>query len=77
MPHDRLLVETDAPYLVPRSIKPSKARPKRNEPCLLPHVAAAVAAAWGVPLEEAAAATTANARRVFGLQGLDEVQQQS
>ena len=47
VPLERLLVETDAPYLVPRSITPSKLRPKRNEPCLLPHVAAAVAAAKG------------------------------
>lgn len=146
VPSDRLLIETDAPYLVgatslctprslrqrvggdshytscrpralqvPRSIKPSKARPKRNEPCLLPHVAAAVAQvkgdcvhvcarvfllrvpapaaalsrnvdtrhvahsthasripcwrplAAGMTVEEVAALTTANARRVFGL----------
>lgn len=34
----RLMIETDAPYLVPRTITPSKARPGRNEPALLPHV---------------------------------------
>ena len=67
VPLDRLLLETDAPYLVPRSIAPAKARPRRNEPCLLPHVAAAVAAARGIGIGELAAATTANAERVFGL----------
>lgn len=66
VPLDRLLLETDAPYLVPRSIAP-KARPRRNEPCLLPHVLAAVAAAKGLSLCEVAAATTANAQQVFGL----------
>ena len=67
VPLDRLLIETDSPYLIPRTIKPSKARPKRNEPCLLPHVAAAIAAAKGLTIEEVAAATSANARRVFNL----------
>ncbi|KAJ9509702.1 hypothetical protein QJQ45_011306 [Haematococcus lacustris] len=38
IPQDRLMLETDAPYLVPRTIKPSKARPGRNEPALLTHV---------------------------------------
>jgi TatD DNase family protein len=68
VPLDRLLLETDAPYLTPRSCGASnKARPRRNEPALLPHVAAAVAAAKGLTYEEVAAATTANALRVFGL----------
>jgi TatD DNase family protein len=67
IPEDRLLLETDAPYLIPRSITPSKARPRRNEPCLLPHVAAAVAAARGVSVAQVAEATTRNAVRVFGL----------
>jgi TatD DNase family protein len=67
VPLERLLLETDAPYLVPRSIVPAKARPRRNEPCLLPHVAAAVAAARGMRLEEVAEATTRNAECVFGL----------
>eukprot|EP00967_Tisochrysis_lutea_P052111 scaffold64527_cov19-Tisochrysis_lutea.AAC.1 len=38
IPHDKLMLETDAPYLVPRTIKPNKARPSRNEPALLSHV---------------------------------------
>ncbi len=64
---DRLLIETDCPYLTPRTIKPSKTRPQRCEPALLPHVLAAVAAARGEPVEHTAAITTANARRLFRL----------
>ena len=64
---DRLLIETDCPYLTPRSITPSKARPQRNEPALLPHVLAAVAAARGETPERTAQLTTANARALFRL----------
>ena len=51
----------------PRSISPSKARPQRNEPALLPHVLAAVAAARVEPPERTAQLTTANARALFRL----------
>lgn len=64
---DRLLIETDCPYLTPRTIKPTKVRPQRCEPALLPHVLAAVAAARGESVEHTAAVTTANARRLFRL----------
>lgn len=64
---DRLLIETDCPYLTPRSITPSKSRPQRNEPALLPHVLAAVAAARGETPEQTARITTANARALFRL----------
>lgn len=67
IPANRLLLETDAPYLVPRSIKPSKLRPKRNEPALLPHVLAAVAAARGEDVCELARTTTSNAAALFRL----------
>ncbi|HSV08609.1 MAG TPA: TatD family hydrolase [Candidatus Binatus sp.] len=60
VPLDRLLVETDAPYLAP---VPHRGR--RNEPAHVRLVAEAVAALHGRPLAEVAAATTANARRVF------------
>lgn len=64
IPLDRLMIETDAPFLVPRDIRP---RPSRNEPAFLPHVLRAVAAARGLSPEEVARATTATARAFFGL----------
>jgi TatD DNase family protein len=67
IPSDRLLLETDAPYLLPRSL-PRSARGKsgRNEPCFLPHIAAAVAGILGKTHERIAAETSANAARLFG-----------
>lgn len=62
-PLDRLLVETDAPYLAP---VPHRGR--RNRPAWLPHVAAGVAAATGRALDEVREAVWANAERVFCLQ---------
>jgi TatD DNase family protein len=66
IPADRLLIETDAPYLMPRDIKPAP-KTRRNEPAYLPYVARAIATARGEPVESVAAASTANARRLFGL----------
>lgn len=68
IPANRLLLETDAPYLLPRDL-PKEARPRsrRNEPKLLPHIAAKVAKARGESLHQLAAATTESARRFFRL----------
>ena len=60
----RLLVETDAPFLTPRDLRPKPAA-GRNEPACLPHVLRTIAACRGEAPDELAAATTANARRVF------------
>lgn len=60
-PADRLLVETDSPYLAP-----VPHRGQRNEPAFVRAVAHAVATARGESLEQVSATTTANARRVFG-----------
>lgn len=68
IPRDRIMVETDAPYLLPRDLSP-RPRSRRNEPMYLPHVLQAVAAAMRVEVEELAALTTENARRFFGLPG--------
>ena len=62
VPLDRILVETDCPYLAPVPL-----RGKRNEPSFLTHTAAAVAREKGVTIEELAAATTANTSRLFRL----------
>lgn len=61
-PDDRLLVETDSPYLAP-----VPHRGKANRPALLPLVGEGVAAARGVPTELVAEVTWDNAARVYGL----------
>jgi TatD DNase family protein len=61
-PLDRLMVETDAPYLAP-----IPHRGKRNEPAWVVKTLALLAELRGIGFDEAAAATTANARRVFSL----------
>jgi TatD DNase family protein len=66
IPADRLVIETDAPYLLPRDIKPAP-KTRRNEPQYLPYVARAIAAARGESVETVAAASTATARALFGL----------
>ena len=63
---DRLLLETDGPYLLPRDL-PVKPESRRNEPAYLPHIAATVARARGESLEQLAATSTAAAQRLFGL----------
>jgi TatD DNase family protein len=66
IPADRLLLETDAPYLLPRDLKPAP-KSRRNEPHFLPHVATAVAAARGESMETLARTATDNTRRLFRL----------
>jgi TatD DNase family protein len=62
VPRDRLLVETDCPFLAPIPY-----RGKRNEPAYVVETARKVAELWEAPLHEVAARTTANARRLFRL----------
>lgn len=62
VPLDRLLIETDAPYLAPQP-----KRGKRNEPAYVAMTAQCVAEHRGIDLSELAAATTQNAERLFGL----------
>ena len=70
IPANRLLLETDSPYLLPRNLPRSMIRSlggknNRNEPCFLPHIAAFAAEVLGKTPEQLAAETTANAERLF------------
>lgn len=66
IPADRLMIETDAPYLLPRDL-PVKPRNRRNEPAWLGHVAAALARARGDDVAALAWQTACNARAFFAL----------
>ncbi len=66
IPQDRLLVETDSPYLKPRSMRPRVAT-NRNEPKWLPWIVGELAACRGETPDQTAELTTGNARRVFNL----------
>ncbi|HKT32747.1 MAG TPA: TatD family hydrolase [Gammaproteobacteria bacterium] len=66
IPADRLLLETDAPYLLPRDLDP-KPHTHRNEPMYLAHICEVTAACVGKSAEQLAAETTVNARRFFKL----------
>jgi TatD DNase family protein len=66
IPADRLMLETDSPYLTPRDLRPQP-KARRNEPAHLPHILRTVARALGKPAEQVAEETTRNARTFFGL----------
>jgi TatD DNase family protein len=62
LPHDRVLIETDTPYLAPVPY-----RGRDNEPAYVIKVAELLAQLWGLPLERVAARTTANFERAFSV----------
>jgi TatD DNase family protein len=66
IPLDRLMIETDAPYLLPRDLVP-RPKSRRNEPKYLSHIARSVADVRGESIDVVAEATTRNAIRFFGL----------
>lgn len=65
VPLDRLMLETDAPYLLPRDLEP-RPKSRRNEPRYLVHVLETVATCRGEPASVIAEATTRNALAFFG-----------
>ena len=67
IPPDRLLLETDGPYLLPRDL-PFKVKNKRNEPKFLPHIAETVAGCLGKEVSVVARETFANTKRFFCLE---------
>lgn len=67
VPEQRLMIETDCPYLLPRTIRP-RPKSRRNEPAYLPWVRDSVAAARGVPPEAVERSTTATAQHFFALE---------
>jgi TatD DNase family protein len=67
IPSNRLLLETDAPYLLPRDIRPPPAD-RRNEPMYLAHICEAVARERGETAATTAANATAATRAIFGIE---------
>ncbi|KRF02278.1 hydrolase TatD [Paenibacillus sp. Soil766] len=66
IPLDRLMLETDAPFLTPRDLT-VKPQDGRNEPSFLPHIAATVAGCLGITAEELAESTAQTTKDFFGL----------
>ncbi|HTV85324.1 MAG TPA: TatD family hydrolase [Dyella sp.] len=66
IPADRLMIETDAPYLLPRTVRPQPSH-RRNEPMYLRHICEEIARDRGEAVEVTAANSTATAKAFFGL----------
>jgi TatD DNase family protein len=67
-PKERLLLETDCPYLAPEPL-----RGRKNQPAYIRYTAQTLAEAWGLPLPATIAQTTANSERLFNLEAKDHV----
>ncbi|MDP2934619.1 MAG: TatD family hydrolase [bacterium] len=66
-PLDRILIETDAPYLAPEPLRQAQGKPVRNEPKYVEYVARKIAEIKGVSFEKVAEQTTQNAKELFNL----------
>ena len=66
IPDDRLMIETDAPYLAPRTLRPAP-RGRRNEPAVLAHIAREIAACRNTSFASLCRTVTANTRRFYGI----------
>ena len=67
IPLDRIMLETDAPYLLPRDLDQTPVHSRRNEPCFLPHICHAVASHMDVDVEELAHASVENTKKFFDI----------
>jgi TatD DNase family protein len=72
IPLDRLLIETDSPYLLPRNLKP-KPKSRRNEPKYLPHIAHFIAERLNIGYDELVQATVRNSHHFFHLPEPQEI----
>ncbi len=66
IPLNRMMIETDAPYLVPRDLRPQP-KGRRNEPAFLPHIVNTLARCMALPAETVAYSTTMTARKFYRL----------
>ena len=67
IPLDKIMLETDAPYLLPRDLIETPVHSRRNEPCFLPHICEVTAGYMRIDAKELAAASAENTKRFFGI----------
>jgi len=69
IPLERLMIETDAPYLLPRNLRP-KPKKGRNEPAFLGHIASEIASIYEMPLDDFIVSVRKTTEQFFGLNSL-------
>ena len=67
IPVDRIMLETDAPYLLPRDLQQKPVQKRRNEPCYLPHICRVAANYMGIDDQQLGHAALENSRRFFAI----------